>query len=238
MSDISHVVLLSGKRKSGKDYVADLLVSRLDPHATIGRLSAPLKKGYAEEHGINYEELLTAGPFKEQHRLKMIAWGEARRKSDPGFFARRMINDICSTSAARILIVSDARRPSDLAFFRDAARASAKTAATVAFAGCDGNITSGSGAGGCGARTVATTNHSKTSNVPALEGTTLLTVRVEASLESRAGRGWKFTAGVDDVASECGLDDVADWDFVLHNDDRGATELERGLAALQNAILN
>ena len=27
-----------------------------------------------------------------------------------------------------------------------------------------------------------------------------------------------YTAGVDDVESECALDGVAQWDFVVHND--------------------
>lgn len=34
-----------------------------------------------------------------------------------------------------------------------------------------------------------------------------ITVRVEASEAVRVGRGWVFTAGVDDAESECGLDD-------------------------------
>ena len=49
-------ILLSGKRKSGKDYLADKLVQAIEDLATdeqlceIGRLSGPLKKAYAEVH--------------------------------------------------------------------------------------------------------------------------------------------------------------------------------------------
>ncbi len=66
----------------------------------------------------------------------------------------------------------------------------------------------------------------------------VLTVRVTASDETRASRGFKcvgstvmmsrviypppprslrFTAGVDDAPSECALDDRAEWDLVVEN---------------------
>ena len=71
-----------------------------------------------------------------------------------------------------ILIISDARRPGDVAFFQD--------------------------------------------NVP-----TVITVRVEASQETRKQRGWVFASGVDDAESECGLDSYGKWDVILKNDDGG-----------------
>ncbi|XP_035168809.1 phosphomevalonate kinase [Oxyura jamaicensis] len=46
------VLLLSGKRKSGKDFVAEQLRSRLGPAVCcVLRLSAPLKERYAEVPG-------------------------------------------------------------------------------------------------------------------------------------------------------------------------------------------
>eukprot|EP00941_MAST-03F_sp_MAST-3F-sp1_P005975 g5975.t1 len=111
------LIILSGKRKCGKDYVADEIRSRLGSDVQIGRLSAPLKAGYAVENGINYAELLTAGPFKEKHRKKMIIWGENRRKCDPGCFARQVIAKAEKNSSfSPILIISDARRETDLEF--------------------------------------------------------------------------------------------------------------------------
>lgn len=112
------VVVFSGKRKSGKDYVTDRLLAGLtDAHAAIGRLSAPLKQAYADEHGLDFKELLSDGPYKEKYRADMIVWGEQKRNADPGFFARLVL-----ASAAKggrpVLIVSDARRGTDLAFFR------------------------------------------------------------------------------------------------------------------------
>jgi len=42
-------------------------------------------------------------------------------------------------------------------------------------------------------------------------------VRVQADESVRAQRGWLFTPGVDDAESECGLDSVDSWDYVINN---------------------
>ena len=111
-------IVFSGKRKSGKDYCSDKLLALVGSSvAEIGRLSAPLKKAYANEHGLDYEQLLSASAYKERHRKSMIEWGEARRNADPGFFARLVLG----AATRPVLIVSDARRPTDLAFFEKAA---------------------------------------------------------------------------------------------------------------------
>ena len=105
-------IVFAGKRKSGKDYCSDRLLALVgDEVAEIGRLSGPLKKAYAEEHDLDYAELLTASSYKEQHRARMITWGEERRNADAGFFARKVL----AASSKPILIISDARRPGDVA---------------------------------------------------------------------------------------------------------------------------
>jgi phosphomevalonate kinase len=96
-----------------QDYVTDRLVASLGAHATIGRLSGPLKGAYAKEHGLDFAQLLSDGPYKEKYRADMIVWGERRRHADPGFFARLVVAE----SRAPVLIISDARRASDMAFF-------------------------------------------------------------------------------------------------------------------------
>lgn len=120
------VILFSGKRKSGKDYATDRLLEALVQRqaaagsgergstAEIGRLSAPLKRAFADEHGLDYQELLSDGPYKEKLRAAMVTWGEAKRNVDPGYFARLVVG----AAKADILIVSDARRATDLDFFR------------------------------------------------------------------------------------------------------------------------
>lgn len=36
----------------------------------------------------------------------------------------------------------------------------------------------------------------------------------------RAERGWIYTAGIDDIESECGLDDYEQWDLVIENNNQ------------------
>ncbi|KAK3534692.1 hypothetical protein QTP86_020336 [Hemibagrus guttatus] len=174
------ILLFSGKRKSGKDYVTDLIQKSLSPKlCCILRLSAPLKEQYAQEHGLDYEELLGAGQYKEQHRAEMIGWGERRRQQDPGFFCRRAVFG----ASQPVWIVSDCRRMSDLQWFWNEYPQQCAS------------------------------------------------VRVEASEQTRAQRGWRFTAGIDDAESECGLDQGVDFDWTIRNDG-DVTFLDRQLEGL------
>lgn len=108
------VLVFSGKRKSGKDYVTDRILERLGAEVCgILRLSGPLKQQYAKERGLDLDQLLGPGPYKEQYRADMIQWGETRRSQDPGYFCR------LATAGAHqpVWVVSDARRLSDLQWF-------------------------------------------------------------------------------------------------------------------------
>lgn len=108
------VLVFSGKRKCGKDYTTDIIMERLTGDVCeIRRLSAPLKKAYADEHGLDYERLLSADSYKEQFREDMIVWGVKRRAADPGYFARLT----CEGASKPVLIISDARRSSDVEHF-------------------------------------------------------------------------------------------------------------------------
>lgn len=44
------------------------------------------------------------------------------------------------------------------------------------------------------------------------------TVRINASEEVRQARGWVFQSGIDDVQSECDLDDFTQWNLHIDND--------------------
>ena len=60
------------------------------------------------------------------------------------------------------------------------------------------------------------------------------TVRVKASESTRQSRNWVFTKGVDDVKSECDLDDIENFDFnILNNNDH---EFENSLSILRDFI--
>ena len=76
------VLIFSGKRKSGKDYVfeklADYIKSRNSSDSAIlvilrkVILSSQLKKIYAQENNLDYEKLLDSSSYKEDYRLDMI----------------------------------------------------------------------------------------------------------------------------------------------------------------------
>ncbi|NWU74012.1 PMVK kinase, partial [Pterocles burchelli] len=68
-----------------------------------------------QEHNLDFQRLLDASAYKEQHRPAMIRWGEERRRTDPGFFCRAAVEG----AAQPVWVVSDVRRLSDVEWFRD-----------------------------------------------------------------------------------------------------------------------
>ncbi|KAL1490786.1 hypothetical protein ABEB36_013423 [Hypothenemus hampei] len=160
------ILLFSGKRKSGKDFICEKLRKTIgDDDCCIVRLSGPLKQFYAENHNLEWKELMSDGPYKEQYRTDMINWSDGVRKKDPGYFCKAA----CQTAPSKKLwLVSDIRRKSDVKWFK--------------------------------------MNYSN-----------LKLIRISADLEVRQTRGYTFTKGVDDVESECDLDDFKSWDLQLIN---------------------
>ncbi|XP_077012428.1 phosphomevalonate kinase [Tamandua tetradactyla] len=123
------VLLFSGKRKSGKDFVTEALLSRLGADVcAVLRLSAPLKEQFAQEHGLDFQRLLDASTYKETFRKHMIRWGEEKRQADPGFFCRRIVEGISQP----VWLVSDTRRLSDIQWFRETYGATVQTVRVVA----------------------------------------------------------------------------------------------------------
>lgn len=66
-------------------------------------------------------------------------------------------------------------------------------------------------------------------------GEIIKTIRLEADEETRIERGYKFKNGVDDVVSECGLDDYNEWDLVINNG-KGREPLETQLGQVMELI--
>lgn len=56
------------------------------------------------------------------------------------------------------------------------------------------------------------------------QGYNIKTIRINADEEVRKARGWKFENGVDDVQSECDLDNIQQWDLVIENDGTQSVE--------------
>jgi len=177
------VLLFSGKRKSGKDFLTDHLQDKLKSESVILRLSGPLKECYAKDHGLDFEKMLSASDYKEKYRLDMIKWSEEIRNRDYTYFCRASV-DKYDAWKFPVWIVSDCRRTTDIRYFREQF------------------------------------------------GDRVKTVRIVASVCARSQRGWVFTPSVDDAESECGLDNVSDWDVVVEND--GDETLEKVLEPILN----
>ncbi|XP_008521349.2 phosphomevalonate kinase isoform X2 [Equus przewalskii] len=188
------VLLFSGKRKSGKDFVTEALQSRLTGfgcacptdselmsvpssgsrvHSRSSMLRPPPQTVFkkvcpgkaVDEHGLNFQRLLDASTYKEAYRRDMIRWGEEKRQADPGFFCRKIVEGVSQP----VWLVSDTRRVSDIQWFQET------------------------------------------------YGAMTQTIRVVALEQSRQQRGWVFTPGVDDAESECGLDNFGGFDWVIEN---------------------
>jgi len=153
------VLLFSGKRKSGKDYITDLLKEKIGDEAIILRLSGPLKECYARDHGLDFEKMLSASDYKEKYRLDMINWSTEIRKQDYTYFCKAAETKYKARSFPTWL-VSDCRRETDVQYFRET------------------------------------------------YGSVVKTVRITASDQARSRRGWVFTPSIDDMETECGLDNL------------------------------
>lgn len=166
------IIAISGKRKSGKDYLADSIVDGLGVHnCIIVRLALPVKQYFCAKYNMNLAKLLTASNYKETIRREMIQWDKEQRDQDPGIFCRTITSE-AKLSEKKIWIVSDARRIYDIEYFK----------------------------------TYAIERDLK-----------FHSIRLFADDETRRLRDWRFTKGIDDVTSECGLDYYNDWNFKFSN---------------------
>lgn len=59
-----------------------------DERSQIIRISAPIKAEWSKRLNLDFQELLSDGQLKEQHRQAMIEWSDEIRKQDSGYFCR------------------------------------------------------------------------------------------------------------------------------------------------------
>ncbi|KAG7189899.1 hypothetical protein KM043_006069 [Ampulex compressa] len=111
------ILLFSGKRKSGKDFITDILHERIGPsNSVVIKLSGPIKAHWAKSLNLDIDQLLGDGKYKENHRHEMVKWGESIRKQDYGYFCSAAI-DMYNARSKPIWIVSDVRRKTDIKWF-------------------------------------------------------------------------------------------------------------------------
>ena len=115
------LVLVSGKRAVGKDFISDLLKSLMVEkkkelrviRVALGNIN---KKLYAKSIGIDYDRLLNDRVFKESHRIAMVAHHTAKNKIDPEWCVREVLE---SARGFDIMILSDLRTVEDLKWFKN-----------------------------------------------------------------------------------------------------------------------
>ncbi|TDG45229.1 hypothetical protein AWZ03_008384 [Drosophila navojoa] len=112
------ILLISGKRKCGKDFIAERLLNRLADRALIVRISEPIKKEWANKLQLDIQAMLSDGPYKEQYRRDMIVWSDEVRRRDYGFFCRAAMEQ-APVDQVEYVIVSDVRRKNDIRWFRE-----------------------------------------------------------------------------------------------------------------------
>lgn len=66
-------------------------------------------------------------------------------------------------------------------------------------------------------------------------GTKVKLIRIKCQDCIRENRGWKFESGVDDIQSECDLDDWNEWDLLIEND--GLREVDSILDEIRNTFI-
>uniref|UniRef100_A0A6G1SER0 Phosphomevalonate kinase n=1 Tax=Aceria tosichella TaxID=561515 RepID=A0A6G1SER0_9ACAR len=122
-TNLKLVILLSGKRKSGKDHISTLITNYIGyqrmHQLAILRIAGPIKKEFAKNNKLDFTRLLDSSDYKENFRMAMVEWSEAYREREGwNCFLKLAIKEQRAKDKA-IWILNDARRPCDLEYFED-----------------------------------------------------------------------------------------------------------------------
>lgn len=117
------VILLSGKRKSGKDHISTLITNYVGHarmrHLAILRIAGPIKRKFSLDNQLDFPKLLSASDYKEKFREAMVNWSEEYREHEGwNCFLKQAIKEQGAKYKA-IWILSDARRTCDLEYFEN-----------------------------------------------------------------------------------------------------------------------
>jgi phosphomevalonate kinase len=108
-SHVKKIILLSGKSKSGKDFIGNKLAENLP--ALLLNLHESLKIEYLKTHGNDNSS--------DTLQENMIKWGEEKSREDPTIFCRMMLeqNDQLCLSYP-IWIIDDVKSSTEIEFFK------------------------------------------------------------------------------------------------------------------------
>eukprot|EP01098_Paradermamoeba_levis_P016144 TRINITY_DN8536_c0_g1_i1.p1 TRINITY_DN8536_c0_g1~~TRINITY_DN8536_c0_g1_i1.p1 ORF type:complete len:206 (-),score=45.66 TRINITY_DN8536_c0_g1_i1:138-755(-) len=114
------IVLVSGKRFSGKDFISSLLASRLQLKgisSTVTHLADGLKKVFAAHANLDLHRLLTDREFKESHREEMTNFYLQTQKENKHRWCTQLWEDF-QQSSSTAFIISDLRHQFEVDFFK------------------------------------------------------------------------------------------------------------------------
>lgn len=113
VSGLAPVIALVGRRRSGKDAAADVLLDA-EPTAVRINFSDPVIAELEQELGVQITP-----ENKGTYRAQLQALGRRRRQEDPHYWTRQLGRLISAARReARLVIVCGAREPSDLELVR------------------------------------------------------------------------------------------------------------------------
>jgi len=120
------IVLVSGKRCTGKDYACDQAIDYLVNSHNLNCIkishSDMVKQLFCEQTGANLDKMLVDREYKELHRNKMIEFAQKQQRSNPVILSEFVLEKILNTKSTQttIVFISDFRRKMEQSFFEQA----------------------------------------------------------------------------------------------------------------------
>lgn len=117
------IIILSGKRKSGKDHISTLITNHIGPerirHLAILRIAGPIKQEFAKSNKLDFKRLLDSSEYKENYRQAMVEWSEGYRQQEGWNCFLELAIKGQRAMDKPIWILNDARRPCDVEYFEN-----------------------------------------------------------------------------------------------------------------------
>jgi phosphomevalonate kinase len=180
------VILISGKRLSGKDTTGLLIAQQLNHYFNIEHVGGhpgfgivnvnfadAIKREYAKKNNIDLDRLLSDRQFKESHRDALIKFGREARANHKGIWVEALFDglNLKTNPQNMIVVISDLRLFSEIIAVPAYFRSDPQLANTIKLK--------------------------------------IIVVRVECTNEVRQLRGWRFEESKDNDLTELELDDLA-----------------------------
>ena len=108
------IILLSGKRYSGKDFVGDILVKKFNFKKKS--LATAVKKNYCKIKNLDYNTFMNDRKIKEEHRQYLIDYSEGKKKQDPYYWCKILNNSIKENDN---VVICDLRYMDELKYFQN-----------------------------------------------------------------------------------------------------------------------